>query len=87
MAENGPRGSARSDERQSGRPVAPPEIGHRHQFTGYDARLDLQACRCGVSMDRFGGLWNADGSRQQLTVECTTETDPGVRSGRERLTC
>lgn len=88
MAKNEASGLAESDERQVARPVAPPEKRHSHQFDAlYDPRIDRWFCRCGVSMDRYAGLWNADGSRRQMTVNCTTGEDLGVRSGRERLTC
>jgi hypothetical protein len=79
MRENGLRGSARSDDRASDGPVAPPEKRHVHQFASYDARGDRWVCRCGASWNRLDGLWKLgrDGGQQ---------VDAGVRSGRERLT-
>lgn len=87
IAESEARGLAQSDELDCARYVAPLELRHSHAFERYDPQTDRWKCRCGMSMDRFAGLWNADGTRQQLTVTCTTEADPGVRSGRERLSC
>lgn len=63
---------------------------HVHAFDRYNARLDVRVCRCGMSLDPFGGLWNADGSRNQIAVTAYGEgTKPydRVKSGRELLSC
>lgn len=60
--------------------------GHRHTFEHYDARLDAWVCYCGCYADRFGVVFTSGGQRiASLLYE--KKVDPGVRSGRELLSC
>lgn len=62
-------------------------MSHRHVFEKYDPRTDMWVCACGASADRHGTILDADGRRDGWTLPKGGNVDPGVKSGRELLSC
>lgn len=55
---------------------------HKHVFESYDPQRDEWVCQCGARAGRLGRVTGPYVNRP--TGE---RVDPGVRSGRELLTC